>query len=341
MARLIGTVVVVAAACVACGKQPPSARGEVPTEAARRGASTPHEALLVLAKQDRTLAIVDPSTLAVVARVPVGDDPHEVVAAEDGRTAYVTSYGHGTFHTLSVVDLVAQEPLPPVDLGALLGPHGIVARRGNVWFTAEGARAVGAFDPKQRKVDRVLGTGQDRTHMIFVSDDGRRIVTTNVSSGTVSLFDKRESWEETIVPVGPGAEGFDVSPDGKEIWVATAQRGSLVVIDAGNKSVLRTIDARIVGANRVKFTPDGRRVLVSSLRGGGLVVFDAQSKTLEKRVPLCRGTAGIVVQPSGARAFVACPPDHEVAVVDLGVLEVTGHVAAGHEPDGMAWASRP
>jgi len=340
MARLLGLVVVVAA-CVACGRHSPAARGEVPTAAARREASTPPEALLVLAKRDRILAIVDPSTLAVVARVPVGDDPHEVVATEDGRTAYVTSYGHGTFHTLSVVDLVAQEPLPPVDLGALRGPHGIVVRRGSVWFTAEGARAVGSFDPQQRSVERVLGTGQDRTHLIFVSEDGRRIVTTNVSSGTVSLFDKRASWEETIVPVGLGAEGFDVSPDGKEIWVATAQTGSLVIVDAGEKRVLRTIDAGILGANRVKFTPNGRRVLVSSLRRGGLVVFDAQSRAVEKRVPLCHGTAGIVVQPDGSRAFVACPPEDEVAVVDLAVLEVTGHVSAGHDPDGLAWASRP
>ena len=53
--------------------------------------ATPSPALLILSKQDRTLAIVDPGNLKVVARVPVGNDPHEVVASSDGKTAYVSN----------------------------------------------------------------------------------------------------------------------------------------------------------------------------------------------------------------------------------------------------------
>ena len=33
-------------------------------------------------------------------------------------------------------------------------------------------------------------------------------------------------------------------------------------------------------------------------------------------------------------------PDDYVAIVDLKSLEVTGHLDAGKQPDGMAWASR-
>jgi YVTN family beta-propeller protein len=54
--------------------------------------TTPKTALLVLSKQNHTLAIVDPADLHVVAKVPVGEDPHEVVASTDGRTAYVSNY---------------------------------------------------------------------------------------------------------------------------------------------------------------------------------------------------------------------------------------------------------
>jgi YVTN family beta-propeller protein len=59
-----------------------------------------------------------------------------------------------------------------------------------------------------------------------------------------------------------------------------------------------------------------------------------------KRIPIGHGAAGIVVEPSGARAFVACTPDNYVAVIDLQSLAVAGHVQAGGEPDGMAWAIR-
>ena len=46
--------------------------------------------LLALSKADHTLAIVDPATLKVIARVPVGTDPHEVIASSDGKIAYVS-----------------------------------------------------------------------------------------------------------------------------------------------------------------------------------------------------------------------------------------------------------
>src|SRR2546430_16928709 len=50
-----------------------------------RAGPTPARTLLVLSKAAQTLAIVDPTTPAVAARVPVGPDPHEAIAAPDGR----------------------------------------------------------------------------------------------------------------------------------------------------------------------------------------------------------------------------------------------------------------
>src|SRR5215470_14358948 len=78
--------------------------------------------LLALSKADHTLAIVDPTTLKVIARIPVGQDPHEVIASSDGKTAYVTIYGGGAFHEINILDLVAQKPLATVDTRPLYGP---------------------------------------------------------------------------------------------------------------------------------------------------------------------------------------------------------------------------
>src|SRR3984957_5116795 len=87
-----------------------------------RAASTPANALLVLEKEQNTLVIVDPASLTIAARVPVGDNPHEVAVSADGKTAYISNYGG---NTIAVVDLVAQKPLAPIDLGALRQPHGL------------------------------------------------------------------------------------------------------------------------------------------------------------------------------------------------------------------------
>jgi YVTN family beta-propeller protein len=316
--------------------------------------STPAQALLVLSKSESTLAIVDPLSLKVVARVPVGPDPHEVIASSDGRFAYVSNYGGGAYSTLAVVDLVGQKALPPIELGALRGPHGLEFAAGRVWFTAEAADVIGSYDTNSGKIDWVLGTGQKRTHMLFVYHALNTIVTANVSSGTMSVIEKRAGgvtgrgpggssqvdWDQTVIGVGRGPEGFDVSPISGEIWVANAQDGTVSIIDLAARKVIQTLDANVAGANRLKFTPDGKRVFISTLRGSDLVIIDAATRRDVKRLNIGHGAAGILMQPDGSRAYVACTPDNYVTVVDLKSLEVTGRIEAGKQPDGLAWAVR-
>jgi YVTN family beta-propeller protein len=81
-------------------------------------------------------------------------------------------------------------------------------------------------------------------------------------------------------------------------------------------------------------------VLISSLREGDLFIYDATARKERKRVHIGHGAAGILMDPSGTRAFVACTPDNYVALVDLKTLEVTHHIDVGGEPDGLAWASQ-
>jgi YVTN family beta-propeller protein len=318
--------------------------------------TTPSPALLILSKQDHTLAIIDPATLKSVARVPVGNDPHEVIASSDGKTAYVSNYGFGAYHTLAVVDLLAQRPLPAIDLGALRGPHGLAFRDGKVFFTAEATRSIGSYDPVAGKIDWIMGIGQNRTHMLYVFPDARRIVTTNVNSGTITILEKYDlqsggtmpgvpkgailppghDWLLTVVPVGTRDEGFDVSPDGKEAWVANAGDGTISIVSIADKRVTATLAANVPGANRLKFTPGGKLVLVSA--GPNAVILNATTHEVVKRLLIGHGSAGILVQPDGTRAFIACSPDDYVAVIDLKTLEVVGRIDAGGNPDGMAWA---
>ena len=311
---------------------------------------TPNPALLILAKKDSTLLIVDPASLKVVAKLPAGPDPHEVIASPDGSTAYNSNKGGCSYNTLTVVNLAAQKVLPVVDLGPLRGPHGLAYAGGKVWFTAEAAKAIGRYDPVTQKVDWIMGTGQNRTHMIYVFPDLRRVVTTNVSSGTVSWIERSPTlrtttapgadWNETVIAVSGGSEGFDVSPDKGEIWVANAGNGTVSIIDTASKTVTQTLDANVKGANRLKFTPDGKLVFISSLSQPDVTILDAATRKETKRVKVGHGAAGIEMQPDGSRIYVACSPDGYVAVIDLHSLEVVGRIDAGQGPDGLAWVGR-
>jgi YVTN family beta-propeller protein len=318
---------------------------------------TPNPALVVLEKEDGTLAIVDPGTLQIVGRVPVGRDPHEVVVSSDGKTAYASNYSFfgtvGPGHTIAVVDLVAQKPEPPIELGPLLAPHGLDFAGGELYFTAEGAKAIGRYNPATKKIDWVMGTGQDRTHMVRVLFNPEAILTANVASGSVSILQPpsptppgqelpsiRGDWSITVVKVGGGSEGFDVTPDRKEMWVADADDGTVSIVDIAGKKVIATIPDAVKRANRLKFTRDGKYALISDLQGNDLTVMDVAGRSVYKKIPLGSQSEGILIAPDGKRAFVALGPGNAVDVIDLATWTVSGKIQTGRGPDGMAWAER-
>ena len=213
--------------------------------------------------------------------------------------------------------------------------------------------------------------------MILVSKSLDQIVTSNVNSATISIIEQvsqpnggfgpppggppgsrppspppgqprltspRMTWEVTNIPAGQGVEGFDVSPDGKEIWAANARDATVTIIDVAAKKATQTLPIAVKGANRLKFTPDGKHVLISALgaRSGdaSLIVLDASTHKEVKQLNLGGGAAGILIAPDGSCAYVAVSTADKIAVVDLKTLNVVGQIDAGKQPDGLAWAVR-
>jgi len=175
-------------------------------------------------------------------------------------------------------------------------------------------KVIGRYDPATQSVDWVLGHRSDRTHMVVVSENLDRIVTSNVSSGTISLIElvspptvgfgtppgnppgntfvagftpatadtprggpplglgsppasARKTWRVTSVPAGRGAEGFDVSPDGKEIWAANGAGSHSDHHRCGEQEGDGDYFLSRCRCHRLKFSPDGKRVLISGLAG--------------------------------------------------------------------------
>ncbi len=307
-------------------------------------AQLPSPALLVLNKDDNTLSIIDPATNKIVGSAPTGNAPHEVAASSDGRFAYVANYGSDQpGNSLSVIDLNTRKETR-VDVTPLQRPHGIAYADGKVYFTAELSKAIARLDPQTLKMDWLLGTGQNLTHMLVLTKNVNPIFTANIGSNTISIIEKhtsgRDQWTETVIPVGKGPEGCDLSPNGKEFWAANSGDGSVSVIDVAAKKVVQTIDVGTKHSNRLRFTPDGKLALISDAETGDVVIVDTSSRKVTKRVNLGKVAEGILIVPDGSRAYVALSADDKVAIFDLKTLRKTGEIATGHDPDGMAWVAR-
>jgi YVTN family beta-propeller protein len=309
--------------------------------------------LIVLNKSDHEAVLVDPAKLAPVARIPTGRGPHEVAVSPDGRRAYVSNYGmYGVFregqrvnepgNTLSVIDLEARAVRDTFDLGTYAKPHGLaVSRDGTrLWVTCEDSKAVLEVDATSGAVLKSWTTGQGTSHMIVPAVDESRLFVANIRSGSATIIERATDRVMSLT-TAPGAEGIDVSPDGREVWVTNRADSSISVIDARGDSVIARIESGGQFPIRVKFTPDGKEAWVSCLQSNAVTVFDAHSRRLLATIPVGAAPVGIQMTPDGRRAYVANTNDDLVTVLDIAARKVVGTFTTGNEPDGMAWAPAP
>ena len=305
-------------------------------------AQNKNQYLLVLNKNDASLTIVDPANMRILGKVPVGDSPHEVVVSSDGKTAFVANYGAQTpGSSLSVVDIEAKKELRRVDLSPLLRPHGLQEIGGKIYFTAEVNRAIARYDPAANKVDWLMGTGQNASHMIVGTPDQKRFYTANIASDTVTAFEFQNvppaGSRITQIAVGNQPEAIDLSPDGKEVWVGLNAEGAIDIVDTATNKFKEKIK---LGERpyRVKFTPDGKLVFNTLPNTKEIVVVDAASRREVKRMKLENVPLGITFTKDGKFAFVTAVQNDAVLKIDLEKYETVGSAATGAAPDGVALA---
>jgi YVTN family beta-propeller protein len=305
--------------------------------------------LLVVNKRDATLALVDPVTMKVTAKIATGEEPHEVAVSGDGKLAVVGNYGSGGSPgtSLTVVDLAAKREVRRVTLPGLSRPHGIQAAGSRFYITFEGSRAVARYDAAADRIDWIAGTGQEVTHMLVVARDEKKIYTANLGSNTISVLDLTKAPANVAlkqIAVARGPEGLDLAPDGSALWVAGVARrdeqARISVIDPKSDSVVRTFPIAAKIANRLKFTPDGARVVISDPGTNELTVFDSATGDVVKTISTAAGPAGILITPDGKRLFVACADAGKVQMIDTATWSVAGEIETGAEPDGLAWARK-
>jgi YVTN family beta-propeller protein len=343
----------------------------------RAAAQMPSPALVITGSgktpNDSVLQIVDPLAKKIVALIPVSGHSHQVAVSADGKFAFVTNIASGSQwlnypivdapkkvdplpeDTISVVDLVAQKEVRVVNVGPGSEPHDITVVGGKVYFTAEGYKEVGRYDPVADRIDWRAGVGQNRVHQLVLTKDATKLFTANIGSDTVaallpwdpnidvqpySLGHKPPPWNGTLIPVGKGPEGMAMSLDEKEIWVLTRGNGGMSIIDTSTRKVLQTVDLKTKDPLRVTFTPDGARALISDGTSGDMLVLDsATRKEITRIKDVGKQIHGIIVAPDGLLAYAIGETDGILAIIDMKKLVVTDRVTIGAGPDGMAWVA--
>ncbi|MDP9049627.1 MAG: YncE family protein [Acidobacteriota bacterium] len=271
---------------------------------------------------------------------------HEVAVSADGKRAFVPIYGDsgvgraGTDgSTMAVIDLAGRKVVATVDFGHGVRPHMplLDPTSGMLYVTTELDKAVTVIDPKTLKIVGKIPTGQEQSHMLAVTRDGKRGYTANVGPGTVSVLDMPGRKTIAVIPISGTTQRISMSPDAKMVFTADQTKPQMAVIDTATNEVKTWIPLPAVGYGSA-VTPDGKWLLVKLGTVKQVAVIDLAGMKVARTIDVPAGSGEILMRPDGQVAYVSCPIDGKVAEIDLMTWKVARVIDAGHGADGLAWA---
>lgn len=307
--------------------------------------------LLVVNRSGGSISFIDLATGIEIARVPIGPViPHEVHVSPDGRLALTSEYGPDDNHGrhLVLMDVATASVVGRIDLGPKSRPH-------SARFLPDGRHAVATMQESDRlalvdleamAVVRTYPTGGREGHMVRLSPDGARAyVTSRGAEGTLSVIFLEEERPPVVIATGLGAEGLDVTVDGREVWVANRGETSISVIDTESLEIVATLDSRPF-AGRIEMGGDGYAIVPNG--GGGsrvrqyLRLWDVEARRMITEVALRDGepqTGNFGALIHDGMAFASDPRAGTIQVFDLDGLTGQRFLAVDHDaPDGLAWS---
>jgi len=271
--------------------------------------------VLVTNERSGTLSVIDGTTRAVIATVPLGKRPRGLKTSPDGKLLYVALSGSPI-----AGPGVDESKLPPPD---------------------KGADGIGIVDLATLKLVKVL-RGISDPEQLAVSADGKRLYIASEDTGQAIVLDAGDGKVLAKLAVGGEPEGVTLSPDGKHIYVSSEEDHHVVVIDAASNRVLATME---VGQRPrfTEFSDDGAQAFVSAENDGSITVIDARAlkvlRTIKLQGALTR-PVGMVVSHDGKRLFAVTGRGKNLLEIDIGTGAVLRTVEVGARPWGVALSPR-
>jgi YVTN family beta-propeller protein len=177
-----------------------------------------------------------------------------------------------------VIDIGSRKVVQRFDFGHGVRPHCAVMNPndGLLYVTTELDRTVTIIDPKTLKLVGTIPTGQDESHMLVLSHDGRFGYTANVGPGTVSVLDLKARKLISIIAVSQKTQRISISVDDRTVFTADQTKPRLAVIDTAMNKLKTWIPLSACGYGTAT-TRDGRWILVAMQSMSQVAVVDLQT----------------------------------------------------------------
>jgi YVTN family beta-propeller protein len=304
--------------------------------------------------QSNDVTVIDPATLKVVDRFPVGVNPQHVVPSWDLTTLWVTNNAeHRTDGTLTPIDPLTGKPGPPV---AVDDPY-------NMYFTPDGRSAIVVAealkrldfrDPKTMALQSSLAApGCAGINHGDYSIDGKYLLMTCEYQGRLVKIDwiNRKVLGYLKLSGGGIPQDIRISPDGKVFYVAELKRGGVYLIDGDTFKEIGFVKTG-VGTHGLYPSRDGTKLYVANRgsskiggkpRGpGSVAVIDFATRKVVTTWPIPKGGSPDMgnVSADGKHLWLSGRYDNVVYVIDTTSGEVVT-IPVGKEPHGLTVWPQP
>jgi DNA-binding beta-propeller fold protein YncE len=287
--------------------------------------------------------VIDPTTFAVLARIPAGREVQHVVPSWDMQTLYATD---DVGNTVMPIDPRTGRPgrRIPVDdpYNLYFLPDGSAAVS-----VAEDRRALVFYDPhswaEQGRLPLPDCAGVDHADY---SADGRTMVLTCEFAGRVAVVDvaSRTLLRMIDMPVRRthmGPQDVKLAPDGSRFYVADSDEGGLWVLDGAATHVVGEIPTG-AGAHGLYLSRDARELYVSNRMAGSVSVLDPRTGAAITtwRIPHSSPDMGGVTA-DGSQLWLSGRYDREVYVLSTADGHLIARIPVAEGPHGLCVWPQP
>ena len=305
-------------------------------------------------RQSNDVSVIDPATMKVVDRFPVGVNPQHVVPSWDLKTLWVTNNAEGrTDGSLTPIDPTTGKPGKTI---AVDDPY-------NMYWSPDGKSAIVVAealkrldfrDPQTMAMQFSIAVPQCKgiNHADFTTD-GRVAIFTCEFQGGLAKIDLVGRKVQGYLKLSRGGMPQDirVSPDGKIFFVADMKAGGVFVVDGAAFTEIGFIKTGI-GTHGLYPSRDGTRLYVANRgsahvfgppRGKGSVsVIDFNTRQVVATWTIPGGGSPDMgnVSVDGKVLWLSGRFDNVVYAIDTASGEVRS-IPVGKEPHGLTVWPQP
>jgi PQQ-dependent catabolism-associated beta-propeller protein len=294
--------------------------------------------LFVTSERDNTVTVLDSKTLAIKKVIPVGTRPRGIAITPDYKEIFVCVGDDDRLDVIDTKSLTVTRSVANVPDPELVAVDPVGKR---VYAANEEESQLTVIDRGSGKIIGTVGVGAE-PEGIAVSPDLSIVVNTSELTSMAHFINTKTLTIEDNVLVDQRPRDAEFTHDGKQVWVSAEVGGTVSVIDAQNRTIIRKINFDIPGIQPeliqpvgIVFSKDGKVAFVALSHANRIAVVDTSTLAPTTYILVGERPWHMALDPDGSKLYVANGNTNDLTVIDTASLKAIRSVNVGQLPWGV------